>query len=522
MGIEQGCVIQPHQTRILYHTLLKKSSRVFLRPFLSKNRIGCDAMKYAAAYIRVSTERQDEYSPESQLERIRDYAKRNDYIIPDEYVFYDDGVSGRSVKKRLEFNNMIAHAKSKEHPFDAILVWKFSRFARNQEESIVYKSMLKRINVSVISVSESIDDDSPFAPLIERIIEFMDEYYSTRLSQEVLRGMTEKASRGEAMCAAAFGYKIEGKTYTPDENAEMVKYIFDSYLAGNGFRKIAVQLTAKGVRTTRGNKPDNRFVEYVLQNPVYIGKIRWSPEGRKSTERYKGNNAGLMIVDGKHKPIIDETTFYKVQEMIMEQKKRYGKNQRREQPVQFMLKGLVRCSSCGSTLVYISAKDPAMQCHSYAKGNCNTSHYLSVAKANKAVIEAIESSLNKLDFEIIPKSKQIELDSIDYDSLIKAEQEKIRRASEAFDAGIDTLQEYATKKRVYQSKIDEYISKKQELGITEVTSVPKSFAKKVSDVLNVIKSSDITEAAKNEALRSIIDHITYDKKNQSLAIFYYI
>ena len=109
-------------------------------------------MKYAAAYIRVSDDRQDEYSPYSQLKLIRQYAKNNDYIVPDEYVFYDDGISGRSVKKRKAFNSMIGYAKSKEHPFDAILVWKFSRFARNQEESIVYKSMLRKINVAVISV----------------------------------------------------------------------------------------------------------------------------------------------------------------------------------------------------------------------------------------------------------------------------------------------------------------------------------------------------------------------------------
>ena len=96
-------------------------------------------MKYAAAYIRVSDDRQDEYSPDSQLKLIREYAGRNSYCVPDEYVFYDDGISGRSVKKRKAFNDMIAFAKSKEHPFQAILVWKFSRFARNQEESIVYK-----------------------------------------------------------------------------------------------------------------------------------------------------------------------------------------------------------------------------------------------------------------------------------------------------------------------------------------------------------------------------------------------
>lgn len=79
---------------------------------------------------------------------------------------------------------------------DVILVWKFSRFARNQEESIVYKSLLsKKHNVEVTSVSEPLVD-GPFGSLIERIIEWMDEYYSIRLSGEVTRGMTEKALRG--------------------------------------------------------------------------------------------------------------------------------------------------------------------------------------------------------------------------------------------------------------------------------------------------------------------------------------
>lgn len=478
-------------------------------------------MKYAAAYLRVSDERQDEYSLDSQLSHIRAYAKANDYIIPDEYVFYDDGISGRSVQKRTAFNNMIAFAKSKEHPFEAILVWKFSRFARNQEESIVYKSMLRRINVSVISISETIDD-SPFAPLIERIIEFMDEYYSTRLSQEVLRGMTEKASRGEAMCMGAFGYSLEGKTYVPNQDADMVRFIFNSFLNGNGYRKIALQLTAKGVKTSRGNNPDNRFVEYILQNPVYIGKIRWSPEGRKSTKRYKGDNTGIMIVDGKHQPIIDTETFEKVQLMINEQKKRYGKYQRKGQPVQFMLKGLVRCDCCNSTLVYVSLKNPAMQCHSYARGTCKISHHLSIEKANKIVIEAIEGSLKTLNFNVIPKSQQQDSDVMDYDSLIKTEQEKIKRASAAFDSGIDTLQEYSIKKKTYQSRINEYQKQKENLLSQLGTDITDDFINKVTNVLEIIKSPDITEAVKNEALRSIIDHIVYEKGNQNLAIFYYI
>ena len=96
-------------------------------------------MKVAAAYIRVSTDDQTEYSPESQLEHIKSYAKRNGFILPEEFIFMDEGISGKTTKKRAEFLRMIGIAKTKPKPFDAILLWKFSRFARNREDSIVYK-----------------------------------------------------------------------------------------------------------------------------------------------------------------------------------------------------------------------------------------------------------------------------------------------------------------------------------------------------------------------------------------------
>ena len=88
---------------------------------------------------------------------------------------------------------MIALAKSTPKPFEAILVWKYSRFARNREDSVVYKSMLrKQCGIDVVSISEATGDDK-MSILFEAMIEAMDEYYSINLSEEVKRGMTEKA-----------------------------------------------------------------------------------------------------------------------------------------------------------------------------------------------------------------------------------------------------------------------------------------------------------------------------------------
>lgn len=93
--------------------------------------------KIAAAYIRVSTHMQEELSPDAQLRCIRVWGDAHGYYVPDEYVFIDNGISGRKAKKRHDFLRMIGLAKTKPaSPFEAILLWKFNRFARNQEESI--------------------------------------------------------------------------------------------------------------------------------------------------------------------------------------------------------------------------------------------------------------------------------------------------------------------------------------------------------------------------------------------------
>ena len=95
-------------------------------------------MDIAAAYIRVSTDKQDELSPDAQLRLLKEYAGAHDLYLPDEFIYREIGISGRKAERRPEFMKMIAQAKTKPaSPFQTRLVWKFSRFARNQEESIV-------------------------------------------------------------------------------------------------------------------------------------------------------------------------------------------------------------------------------------------------------------------------------------------------------------------------------------------------------------------------------------------------
>jgi DNA invertase Pin-like site-specific DNA recombinase len=138
---------------------------------LAKNELAA----IGAAYVRVSTNDQTELSPDAQIREIMKAAKEDGIVIPKEFIFIEErGVSGRRADNRIEFQRMISTAKSQPSPFQYLYLWKFSRFARNQEESTFYKSVLrKKCGIIIKSVSEPIMEGM-FGRLIESIIEWFD------------------------------------------------------------------------------------------------------------------------------------------------------------------------------------------------------------------------------------------------------------------------------------------------------------------------------------------------------------
>ena len=473
-------------------------------------------MKMAACYVRVSTDDQLEYSPDSQLKVIREYADKNGIVLLEDYVFREDGgKSGTSMKKRDKFLEMISLAKRSPKPFDIILVWKFSRFARNQEEAVVVKSMLKKNGIEVISISEPIPQ-GPFGDLMERILEWQDQYYITNLSQEVKRGMKEKASRGEPVTPPPIGYQMSDGKYIPSSDAPLVKNIFNDYLGGLGMRALAVKYSALGMRTTRGNPLDNRAIEYMLRNPVYIGKIRWSIDGRAASKR-KYDDPNIMISNGNHKPIVSEKLFNEVQHKLDEQKLRYGKYQRVEQQADYMLKGLVRCDNCGATLVFNNHNCPSLQCHNYARGQCTTSHSITIPKANQLVIEYLQNAIVSNDISI--NNRRNKPNGIDYEKLLHNENLKLERCKQAYQNGVDTLEEYRRNKERIQASI-----KKIEKSIKEELNsniADEQFKNKISNVLSIVHNSKQPESVKNSALRTIIEKIVYIKAENRFEVYFY-
>ena len=204
----------------------------------------------------------------------------------------------------------------------------------------------------------------------------------------------------------------------------------------------------------------------MLRNPAYIGKIRWSSGGIRAVSRRDFDNENIMVVDAHHEPIISMELWEKVQKLLDEQKISYPKYARREQPIEYMLKGLVRCSNCGATLVMSSAtsgkaKTRTMQCHNYSRGTCKVSHSVLIPRLEDALIEGLEKAVGEKNFNFAPqRPKKSSPAEVDYDKLIAIEHRRLARAKEAYLAEIDTIEQYKNNKKEITERIAELEAKR--------------------------------------------------------------
>lgn len=479
-------------------------------------------MKSACAYIRVSTDKQEELSPDAQKRLLIDFAKKNNMSLLAENIYIDNGISGKKADKRPEFMKMIGMAKSKEHPFDVILVWKFSRFARNQEESIVYKSLLKKNRVDVVSVSEPLID-GPFGTLIERIIEWMDEYYSIRLSGEVLRGMTEKALRGGYQSSLPLGYRMNKETGIPyiyEEEAVIVRKIYNDYIAGHSYLEIARELNAIGYKTKRGATFEGRTVEYILSNPFYYGAVRWN---RQNHDNHTIKDISeWIIVMGKHPAIIDKETWDLVQHLMALRSKPY--KARAAGHMKHWLGGIVKCSDCGASLM-AGLNATRYQCGNYNKGKCLRSHFIKTAALEQAVYNAFErvfDGTTELHYELKKASNKANTNDRDIllSKLSKLD-DKEARIKQAYRDGIDTIEEYKENKQLLN---DERKALEKQLEAFSLASDDSNadMLKNISTVYDIIKDTSNDTLTRANAIRSVVDHMAYDKENDKLEVYFFL
>ena len=298
----------------------------------------------AALYARVSSDRQDvDLSVSAQLRALREYAKKNGYLVAREYV--DEAESGR-IADRPEFRKMIDEAAKPDAPFREILVWKFSRFTRKREHAVAFKSMLRRKGVRVVSITEHADD-TPTGKLMEAIIESVDEFYSENLAQEVTRGMRESASRGFWIVSRApYGYRKvhvqDGAKKRPtleldEDAARVVRRIFNMAEARSGMMQIVNALNGEGIASPAGKSWSKTVVHKMLRNEAYTGTLVWGTNAK--------DKADPVRVEKAFSAIVSKAQFGRVNRLMRSRAPKTAHPRRVGST--YLLSGLVKCKACG-------------------------------------------------------------------------------------------------------------------------------------------------------------------------------
>lgn len=481
-------------------------------------------MKKAAIYARVSSKEQAEegVSISAQLKQLDEYAVNNGYRVV--YEFVDRGESARSAD-RPEFQNMIAMAKLKPLPFDIILIHKTDRFARNREDSIIYKSLLRReCGVEVISITENFDD-SPTGKMMEGIMEVVAEFYSANLAKEVMKGMNEKASTGGALGEPPYGYFIDAvnskfQIYEPE--APVVRYIYNQYISGSSLRAIGIDLRQNGINMFgeaalskkskaikgKGKYKDRKLkwqpnsVRRTLSNIAYIGDYVWN-----------GN-----LIKNNHPPIISRENFEMVQELLSKRRTR------RRQSQDYLLRGLVRCYECGGSLSQLNQRHKLStgEIKVYRSLRCSNHVRLKICYSNLNKMKEIEDRFLEFLNYVIKKRvsftklniKQVNDENIlDSYNRLKAKYNGIvsqfDRQMEAFQAGVidlKQLQRYKDMLEDEKKRLEgELEDIKKKVNNTEYNY--SYFLKKIRSVTTIIEDDSVPFANKKNALDSIIDEI---------------
>ena len=481
-------------------------------------------MQTAAAYIRVSTDDQLEFSPDAQKRAIREYAKRNNMLLDDKYIFIDEGISGRKAEKRPAFMEMISTAKIKPRPFDIILVHKFDRFARNREDSVVYKSLLrKECGIKVISITEQLEDDK-FSIILESMLEAMAEYYSLNLSDEVKKGMFEKARRGEHIGKAPYGYDIQnGQLIVNEYEFSIIQMMFDLYVnKGHSYSSLSKYLNLNHITTKRGGKWRTCTVKYILGNHLYTGVTRYN---YRAPDGYHVNTENdWIIAPSNHVAAVDMLTFEKAQQKASMQTGFAFRNTKSS--IKTWSQHLVCCSDCGTRLTLHSSDNGkyfAYECVHTREGRCSQNKSWSNRKLEKLILQTIKHDIEQPHLMQIEKTSPIKInETYMLQQGIQKVQQKKDLIKRAYLAEIDTLEEYKSNKKELEQEETELLKQISLLEQQEKTPHEILNAEKLQAFYNTLISNDISIEEKHSTATEFIHKIVLDLHTKTIQIIYCI
>lgn len=496
----------------------------------------------AVGYVRVSTKEQavEGYSLSAQKEQIKRYCEMYDLDLVN--IYSDEGISGKNLEDREGIQDLRDDAKA--GLFDTVIIWKLSRISRRLLDTLTLIDELNTHKIPLQSISEKVDLSTSTGTFMVQLMASLNELERNTIRENVGLGHKVKANSGEWNGGTVLGYdnvKGEGgknKLEINKDEAEIIRYIYNTYLNGHGYRYIANSLNHQGYKTKRGNSFSTIAVKDILLNPLYKGQIRYGINARG----IPGLKEQPITVQGQHEPIVDVGIWDKVHARweVTSSKpahNRLGSN---------VLTGLIKCPDCKGHMVVSNStyklKSGKRVRKSYYVCGAFKNKGATVCRANGIEVNSAEAKVAERFDELIDSEKLLEhlmfkmqTRSVENkDQLIKHKNfltEKIVKSEERIHDYNDKMAEEPELADVWDLAIMRIEDEKEELAsellITQNKLKEKNethaldiVSKLITELIEKMKSTQTNRQLK-ELYLAFIDEINWDKETFTFDIKLY-
>lgn len=499
---------------------------------MKKKRIG--------GYIRVSTEKQVMgYSIEGQITQIEQYCQFNGYELVD--IYADRGISGKSMN-RPELQRMLNDAKNGK--LDCVMVYKTNRLARNTSDLLTIVEELHRQNVEFFSLSERMEVKNSTGKLMLQILAIFSEFERNTILENIYTGQRQRALEGYYQGNLPLGYNNipdnKKELMINQHEANIVKYIFESYAKGHGYRKIANALNHKGYVTKKGNPFSISAVTYILSNPFYIGKIQFAKYKDWNDKRRKGLNDKPVIAEGKHTPIISQSLWDKVQA----RKKQVSKKPQVHGKGTNLLTGIIACPQCSASMsasiTVNTLKDGTKKRIRYYSCSNFRNKGSKVCSANSVRADVIEKYVMDQILEIVKSDKvlkqvvervnqenQVDVAALNHDIAYKQQQfdeinAKLKNLIQTIEDNPDLTSALKPTIHQYETQLNDITNQMNQLKQQQNQEKPSYDTKQISIILRrIFQNIESMDKSQLKALYlTVIDRIEIRKDGNHKKQFY--
>ena len=367
-----------------------------------------------AAYCRVSTKEEDQTnSYEVQKEYYTDKIMSNP-VWTMAGIFADKGTTGTSVKKREDFMRMIRHCRQRK--IDVVLTKSVSRFARNTVDCLYYARALKELGIAVIFEKENIHSLEEDSELRITLSGAFAQSESESISANVTWGKRRAMESGKATIQYKYlyGYRrgADDKPEIIPEEAEVVRWIYERYLAGASTRMLRDELHEQGV-TYSEKSPQWTLphIKSILRNEKYCGDVLMQKTFQQDVINRKViKNTGqlpMYLIENHHEGIVSREKYNAVQAEMARRKAAKSPSKRASTGLaaytsRYALSDRLFCGECGTAYRRVvwtqhGEKRAVWRCSSrldYGKKYCKESPTLDESPLQQAVLAAINASMS--------------------------------------------------------------------------------------------------------------------------------